>query len=72
MRKNIEITVRNQIMVTVEMRSFKYGGKMLKIKKVYLLPLLLTYHCILAYVTVQAYNITLQLICKSKEKNVMI
>ena len=38
----------------------------------YLLPLLLTYHCILANVTVQAYNITLQLMIKGREKNVMI
>lgn len=38
----------------------------------YLLSLLLTYHCILANVTVQAYNITLQLIGKSREEKNMI
>lgn len=38
----------------------------------YRLSLLLTYHCILANVTVQAYNITLQLKGKGREKNVMI
>lgn len=35
----------------------------------YLLPLFLTYHCILANVTVQAYNITLQLIGEGREEN---
>lgn len=38
----------------------------------YLLSLLLTYHCILANVTVQAYNITLQLIGKSRKEENMI
>lgn len=38
----------------------------------YLLPLLLAYHCILANVTVQAYNIALQLIGKGREKNLII
>lgn len=33
----------------------------------YLLPLLLTYHCVLAYVTVQADDITLQLIGEGRE-----
>lgn len=35
----------------------------------YLLPLLLTYYCVLANVTVQADNITFELIYKERDKD---
>lgn len=57
MKQNIEIAVKNEI----------FSGFKIKLSMVvlyYLLPLLLTYHYILANVTVQAYNVTLQLMGK--------
>lgn len=65
--KDIRIIVRNQ-----PHNSCAGVSNFLKIISNYLLPLLLTYYCILAYMAVQADNIALDLMGKGADKHVLL
>lgn len=73
-QENIEMAVRNEPQIfSVQRNDGDSQNVIFKLTMVasvvshYLLPLLLTYYCVLAYVTVQADDITLQLIGEGRE-----